>query len=61
MYVRIRWNEEFIRLRGAGAVLSGTLGLQEDVTFRLSKWDPENRRRTYGEPEVLGRGGGKNA
>ena len=29
-----------------------TLGLQEDVTYRLSKWDPDNREKYIGEPEV---------
>ena len=29
-----------------------TLGLQEDVTYHLSKWDPENTEKYIGEPEV---------
>lgn len=29
-----------------------TLGLAEDVTYHLSKWDPENREKYIGEPEV---------
>ena len=29
-----------------------TLGLEEDVTYHLSKWDPENREKYIGEPEV---------
>lgn len=29
-----------------------TLGLQDEVTFHLSKWDPENRKKYIGEPEV---------
>ena len=29
-----------------------TLGLQEDVTYHLSKWDPENPEKYIGEPEV---------
>lgn len=29
-----------------------TLGLNEDVTYHLSKWDPENREKYIGEPEV---------
>lgn len=29
-----------------------TLGLQEDITWHLSKWDPENREKYIGEPEV---------
>ena len=29
-----------------------TLGLQDDVTYHLSKWDPNNRAKYIGEPEV---------
>ncbi len=29
-----------------------TLGLQDDVTYHLSKWDPDNREKYIGEPEV---------
>ncbi len=29
-----------------------TLGLEGDVTYHLSKWDPENREKYIGEPEV---------
>ncbi len=29
-----------------------TLGLEEDVTYHLSKWDPENSEKYIGEPEV---------
>ena len=29
-----------------------TLGLEEDVTYHLSKWDPENAEKYIGEPEV---------
>ena len=29
-----------------------TLGLQDDVTYHLSKWDPDNRGKYIGEPEV---------
>lgn len=29
-----------------------TLGLQDDVTYHLSKWDPENKAKYIGEPEV---------
>ena len=29
-----------------------TLGLQDDVTYHLSKWDPENPEKYIGEPEV---------
>ena len=29
-----------------------TLGVESDVTYHLSKWDPENRAKYIGEPEV---------
>ena len=29
-----------------------TLGLQDDVTYHLSKWDPDNKEKYIGEPEV---------
>ena len=29
-----------------------TLGLEEDVTYHLSKWDPANREKYIGEPQV---------
>ena len=29
-----------------------TLGIEEDVTYHLSKWDPNNREKYIGEPEV---------
>ncbi len=29
-----------------------TLGVEEDVTYHLSKWDPDNREKYVGEPEV---------
>lgn len=29
-----------------------TLGVAEDVTYHLSKWDPDNREKYIGEPEV---------
>ena len=29
-----------------------TLGLEEDVTYRLSRWDPDNSEKYIGEPEV---------
>ncbi len=28
------------------------LGVEEDVTYRLSKWDPNNKEKYIGEPEV---------
>ncbi len=29
-----------------------TLGIEEDVTYHLSKWDPKDREKYIGEPEV---------
>ena len=29
-----------------------TLGVEEDVTYHISKWDPDNREKYIGEPEV---------
>ena len=29
-----------------------TLGVEEDVTYHLSKWDPDNKEKYIGEPEV---------
>ena len=29
-----------------------TLGVEEDVTYHLSKWDPENREKYIGDPDV---------
>ncbi len=29
-----------------------TLGVNDDVTYRLSKWDPNNKEKYIGEPEV---------
>ena len=31
------------------------LGVEEDVTYHLSKWDPENREKYIGEPDVWDR------
>ena len=28
------------------------LGVEEDVTYHLSKWDPENKEKYIGDPEV---------
>ena len=36
-----------------------TLGLQNDVTYRLSKWDPENREKYLGDEEYWERTQGK--
>jgi threonyl-tRNA synthetase len=29
-----------------------TLGVEEDVTYHLSKWDPNDRKKYIGEPEI---------
>lgn len=29
-----------------------TLGLEEDVTYRLSKWDPNNKEKYLGDEET---------
>ncbi len=29
-----------------------TLGVEEDVSYHLSKWDPDNREKYIGEPEI---------
>ena len=29
-----------------------TLGVEEDVTYHLSRWDPDNREKYIGDPEV---------
>ncbi len=44
--------EEF---KGALALIKDcltTLGLQNDVTYRLSKWDPANKEKYIGDPET---------
>ena len=44
--------EEFKRCLALAKYVLTTLGLQEDVTYHLSKWDPDNREKYIGEPEV---------
>lgn len=44
-------NEEFKRCLDLANYCLGTLGLQEDVTYRLSKWDPNNREKYLGDEE----------
>jgi len=44
-------NEEFKRCLDLAQYCLTTLGLQEDVTYRLSKWDPENREKYLGDEE----------
>ncbi len=44
--------EEF---KGALALIKEcltTLGLQDDVTYRLSKWDPDNKEKYIGDPKT---------
>ena len=36
-----------------------TLGLQDDVTYRLSKWDPDNREKYLGDEEYWAKTQGK--
>lgn len=45
-------DEEFKGCLDLARYCMRTLGLEEEVTFRLSKWDPENREKYIGEPEV---------
>lgn len=42
-------NEEFKRCLDLANYCLSTLGLQEDVTYRLSKWDPNNREKYLGD------------
>ena len=44
--------EEFKNCIALARHCLNTLGLEEDVTYHLSKWDPENREKYIGEPEV---------
>lgn len=44
--------EEFKGCLALAKYILTTLGLQEDVTYHLSKWDPNNRAKYIGEPEV---------
>lgn len=44
--------EEFKNCLALAKFCLDTLGLTDDVTFHLSKWDPENREKYIGEPEV---------
>ena len=44
--------EEFKGCLALAKYVLTTLGLQEDVTYHLSKWDPNNREKYIGEPEV---------
>lgn len=44
--------EEFKGCLALAKYIMETLGLQDDVTYVLAKWDPENRAKYIGEPEV---------
>ncbi len=44
--------EEFKRCLALAKHCLMTLGVEEDVTYHLSKWDPDNREKYIGEPEV---------
>ena len=44
--------EEFKNCLALAKYCLQTLGVEEDVTYHLSKWDPENREKYIGEPEV---------
>ena len=44
--------EEFKKCIALAQYCLKTLGVEEDVTYHLSKWDPENREKYIGEPEV---------
>ena len=44
--------EEFKNCLALAKYVLTTLGLQDDVTYHLSKWDPNNKTKYIGEPEV---------
>ncbi len=44
-------NEEFIGCVELALYCLRTLGLEKDVTFRLSKWDPNNREKYIGDAQ----------
>ena len=44
--------EEFKNCLALASYCLRTLGVEEDVTYRLSRWDPENPDKYIGEPEV---------
>ncbi len=44
--------EEFKGCLALAKYVMETLGVEEDVTYHLSKWDPDNREKYIGEPEV---------
>lgn len=44
--------EEFKNCLALAKYCLQTLGVEEDVTYHLSKWDPDNKEKYIGEPEV---------
>lgn len=44
--------EEFKNCLALAKYCLETLGVNDDVTYRLSKWDPNNKDKYIGEPEV---------
>lgn len=44
--------EEFVGCVELARYCMETLGLQDDVTYRLSKWDSQNREKYIGSPEL---------
>ncbi len=44
--------EEFKKCLALASYCLRTLGVEEDVTYRLSRWDPENPDKYEGSPEV---------
>jgi len=44
--------EEFKKCIALARHCLSTLGLEEEVTYHLSKWDPNNREKYIGEPEI---------
>ncbi len=44
--------EEFKKCLALAKHCLTTLGVEGDVTYHLSKWDPDNREKYIGEPEV---------
>lgn len=44
--------EEFKKCIALAKHCLSVLGVEEDVTYHLSKWDPDNREKYIGEPEV---------
>lgn len=45
-------SEEFIKAVELASYVIKTLGLEKDVTYRLSKWDESNKEKYIGTPEL---------